>query len=106
MSVWSHAYGANGSLDGNDVGKLDRNTGGFYFGGDARISESFTLGAMAGYGHSASNLDNQAASADADTYLIGAYGAAWFDALRLTFGGAYAYERSRCQTRHQLRCVQ
>ncbi|WP_292058767.1 MULTISPECIES: autotransporter domain-containing protein [unclassified Martelella] len=91
FSVWSHAYGAHGSLDGNDVATLDRNTGGFYIGGDAALSDAFTLGAMAGYGRSSFSLDGQDASADTNSYLIGVYGAASLDAFRLTFGGAYAF---------------
>ncbi|MEO2037824.1 MAG: autotransporter domain-containing protein, partial [Martelella sp.] len=91
LSVWSHAYGAHGSLDGNDVGTLDRNTGGFYIGGDAALSDAFTLGAMAGYGRSSFSLDGEGASADTDSYLVGSYGAVSLDAFRLTFGGAYAF---------------
>ncbi|AJY47820.1 hypothetical protein TM49_00520 [Martelella endophytica] len=89
FNVWSHAYGAKGQLEGDGIGTLDRNTGGFTFGADADLNETVTLGAMAGYGRSSFDLDGD--SADADSYLLGAYGAARFDAFRLTFGGAYAF---------------
>lgn len=90
-SVWSHAYGAHGRTEGDGVSSLDRDTGGFYFGADTAIDGNLSIGALAGYGHSSFSLHHEGDKADADTYLVGLYGAASVDALRFTFGASYSY---------------
>ncbi len=87
--AWSQGFGSKGSTDGSGVDALDRSIGGLLMGGDGMLSDNLRLGFFGGYGRSSFSEDGSSASADADNYLVGFYGATALDAVRLSFGGSF-----------------
>ncbi|WP_158608735.1 autotransporter domain-containing protein [Sinorhizobium meliloti] len=84
FAVWSQAYGAWGTANG------DGNAGGFLAGGDVLLGD-WRLGLAGGYGRSSYRVDARAASAEADNYTLALYAGTRFEALSLNFGAAHSW---------------
>ena len=89
-AVWSRGFGAWGRTgsDGN-AARLNHSTGGFLLGTDARLSQHWRAGALAGYSRTRFDVGN--ASGSSDNFHLGLYaarnGAGWACAwARLTPG--------------------
>ena len=92
--AWLEAFGSFGSWDGDgNAGELQRDGGGFFLGLDTALDESFSIGLLAGYGHSEIDLDSRASSAEIDTFQVALYGGARFGGLGLQMGGALAWHQ-------------
>ncbi len=90
--AWGEIYGAWSETDGDgNAAKLDRASGGFVTGIDGAITRNIRLGLVAGYGHSAFDVDERAASGSSDNVHLGLYGGGQWDALRLSGGLAYTW---------------
>ncbi|WP_295805726.1 autotransporter domain-containing protein [uncultured Nitratireductor sp.] len=90
--AWGEIYGTWGETDGDgNAAKLDRASGGFLTGIDGAITQNIRLGLVAGYGHSAFDVDERAASGSSDNVHLGLYGGGRWDALRLSGGLAYTW---------------
>ena len=91
-AVWAQAFGAVGKLDDNgNAASMDRTLGGFLIGADTIVAEQVRLGLMGGYGRSNFDVDDRLSSGSADSYHVGAYGAAQMGTISLRFGSAFAW---------------
>ena len=87
FAVWGQGFGSWADWNSNDqVPGLDRSVGGFLIGGDAPFGENARMGALAGYSRTSIDEPDLGASADVDSYHLGIYGGAEFEALRLALG--------------------
>ncbi|MCD2172302.1 autotransporter outer membrane beta-barrel domain-containing protein [Rhizobium sp. C4] len=86
-SVWAQGYGSWGSFkgDGNASG-FDRNAGGFFIGADGEVLDTFRLGVVGGYGHSAIQAGAGRGSVSVDTYSLGVYGGGEWNKLTVNLG--------------------
>lgn len=92
LSFWANGYGAWGHTGGDgNAAKLERKSRGMFFGGDAQLTDSWHLGLFGGYGSTALDVAARDASADVDSYTVGAYAGAWFDPIGLRFGVANSW---------------
>jgi outer membrane autotransporter protein len=92
FAVWGHAFGSWGKWDSDgNAAALTRDTGGFVFGGDAAVGETWRLGLMAGYSHSSFDVKNRSSSGTVDSYHLGAYAGTEIGQFSLRFGGAYSW---------------
>ena len=87
---WIQAYGNWGRSEADGIADLTRNSGGLLFGFDTLAGESTRLGFMAGYGATSFSSSGYSASADANSFIVGVYGATALDRLRLTYGSNLA----------------
>ncbi|TCT44465.1 autotransporter outer membrane beta-barrel domain-containing protein [Martelella mediterranea] len=77
--AWGYAYGSWSELKGNsNTGKIKSDTGGFIAGFDGALSENWRVGALAGYGYTSFDND-QNASGNANAYTLGAYAGGQWD---------------------------
>ncbi len=92
LAFWGTGFGSWGSTDANgNAASLDRSTGGFIGGADAMVTDAWRLGLLAGYSHSSFNADDRASSALSDTYHVGLYAGAEWQALSFRSGVAYGW---------------
>ena len=87
-AVWSRGFGAWGRTgsDGN-AARLNHSTGGFLLGTDARLSQHWRAGALAGYSRTRFDVGN--ASGSSDNFHLGLYGGAQWGRLGLRLGAAH-----------------
>ncbi|WP_160113705.1 autotransporter domain-containing protein [Phyllobacterium salinisoli] len=90
-AVWSQAYGAWGSRegDGNAAG-VSRTTGGILMGADA-LAGDWRIGLAGGYSRSKTEIDARSSSAEVDAYTVAVYGGRQIGPLGLRFGAAHAW---------------
>ena len=95
-SVWVKALGAWGKTNaGSANANYTTSLGGMLVGADGLISDATRLGVFTGYSHSGLNMgDGTHANASTDSYHLGAYVGHEIDALRLSAGGAYSWNRT------------
>ena len=75
IAGWATAFGSWSSTDGDgNAAALDRATGGLLFGADALVTGDWRLGLLAGYSHSAFDVEGRASSGSSDNYHVGLYG--------------------------------
>src|SRR6202012_727388 len=86
--------------DGN-AGSVNRTTGGFLIGADAALG-TWRAGAFAGFSHTDLMLDGNTASADIDSYHLGAYGGTQYGRLGLRLGGGATFHEVHANRRVQL----
>jgi outer membrane autotransporter protein len=92
FAVWGRAFGSWGQWDGDgNAAALDRNTGGFFLGGDMAVTESWRAGLLAGYSRSRFNVEDRASSGTADNYHLGVYAGTAIGNLGIRFGAAYSW---------------
>ncbi len=88
--LWGQAYGSWSHLDGNsNASGISSKTGGLVAGFDGIIDDDlfgtqWRAGLLAGYGNS--SVNTAYGKADIDSYQMGVYGGARWDALGLRFG--------------------
>lgn len=92
FAVWSQGFGSWGHTesDGN-AARLNRKTGGFFFGADAPVFDTWRFGAVAGYSSTSFDAKDRNSSGSSDNYHVGLYGGtAWGD-LAFRSGAAYTW---------------
>ncbi|AEH90458.1 autotransporter domain-containing protein [Mesorhizobium opportunistum] len=92
FAVWGQGFGSWGhaSSDGN-AAHLNRKTGGFFFGADAPVFDTWRFGAVAGYSQTSFDVKDRHSSGSSDNYYVGLYGGtAWGDVAFRT-GAAYTW---------------
>jgi len=90
--VWGKLIGSLGRTDATPTSAaIERNTGGIVVGVDGGLGTPYRLGIAAGYLNTNFDIDAAAASGDVESFHIGAYGSAAFDAWTLRGGVAYAH---------------
>ncbi|MGC1303974.1 MAG: autotransporter domain-containing protein, partial [Caulobacteraceae bacterium] len=83
-------FGAWGHTNGNgDAGDVSRSSGGFLLGLDVPVAQQWRVGGFLGYSQTGLTMDAQTASADIDSYHVGAYGGGQLGPLGLRFGATY-----------------
>ena len=91
-ALWTQAFGAWGSIDGDgNAASLDRTAGGFFIGADALVTESWRLGVLGGYSRSSFDVNSRLSSGDSDNYHAGLYAGGAWGALSLKAGAAYTW---------------
>ncbi|GAA0397473.1 autotransporter domain-containing protein [Brevundimonas terrae] len=72
-AFWAQGFGSWGSVSRNDsTAAMERSSGGVLMGGDVSVS-NWRVGALAGYSRADIDQANEAATAVADNYHLGAY---------------------------------
>lgn len=91
-AIWAEAFGARGHADSDgNAARLDRSVGGAFVGVDAPVSDTWRLGAVAGYSRATFKARDRHASGTRDSAHVGVYGGAAWGALALRMGAAYAW---------------
>ncbi|CAN7484158.1 autotransporter domain-containing protein [Bosea sp. LjRoot237] len=92
FAVWGQAFGSWGHTNGDgNAARLNRKTGGFFFGADAPVFDTWRFGAVAGYSRTSFDVKDRRSSGSSDNYHVGLYGGtAWGD-LAFRTGAAYAW---------------
>lgn len=92
---WAQGFGAIGGVDGDgNAAALDRSIGGFFAGADWEAYDNWAFGVLAGYSHSAFNVDDRASSGSADAYHLGMYAGTRWTSLAFRIGGAYSFSET------------
>jgi outer membrane autotransporter protein len=90
LVVWGTAFGSWGRQDGgSDVGNVDIATGGLLVGADAPAGDAWRIGLLAGYSHS--SFDTANSEGEGDSYHLGAYAGAQWDAFSFRSGLSYTW---------------
>ncbi len=90
FAVWASGFGSWGEIDGGaGIGDVDRTTGGVLIGADALMLDNWRLGLLAGY--SRSSFDTATSEGASDSYHLGLYAGARWDALSLRSGVSYTW---------------
>lgn len=90
--VWTQALGAWGKTDSaNGVSGLKTQTSGVLLGADAPLDDTWRLGALAGVSRSDFDLRQASGSSKSDSYHLGLYAGAQWDALNLKLGAAHSW---------------
>lgn len=89
---WSIVSGSAGRFEADGVASGGSMlSGGALFGADIMTRDGVTLGVMAGYDHSAMDLDDRESGADIDSVSVGAYGMIEEGPVAVRLGGLYAW---------------
>jgi len=89
-AFWSQAFGSWVHIDGDgNAARLVRSTGGFLFGADAPLFDTWRLGVVAGYSNTSFDAKDRHSSGSSDNYHLGLYGGAQWGDLSLRTGAAY-----------------
>lgn len=89
-TVWMTGFGRRAERDGGDLGSDMTDTGrGLAFGANGTFVEGWDVGMAAAIGSDRVSADTGSGYSEADSYYVGLSAATSFDALRLSFGGAY-----------------
>jgi outer membrane autotransporter protein len=90
IAAWGRAFGAWGQRNGDgNAAKLNRSTGGLFFGVDAPVSADARLGVVAGVGRTSFNVADRSSSGSSDDYSIGLYGGKRWGNLAFRSGVGY-----------------
>ncbi|GAA5542268.1 autotransporter domain-containing protein [Brucella sp. NBRC 113783] len=92
FAVWGQGFGSWGHTEGDgNAARLNRKTGGFFFGADAPVFDTWRFGAVAGYSSTSFDAKDRHSSGSSDNYHVGLYGGtAWGD-LAFRSGAAYTW---------------
>jgi outer membrane autotransporter protein len=89
FALWGQAFGSFGDFRGDaHTASLDRSSRGFVFGADYGQGP-WRVGLVAGYTQTTLDQSGLSASANLDTYYVGAYGGFSFNGFDLKVGGLY-----------------
>ncbi len=89
-TFWMTGFGRRAERDGADLGSALTDTGrGLAFGANGAFVEGWDVGMAAAIGSDRVSADTGSGYSKADSYYVGLSAATSFDALRLSFGGAY-----------------
>ena len=92
--AWGQAFGSFGHIGGDgNAATLARSLGGFIVGLDASFDQRYRVGVAGGYTQSKLGLDARGSSGRVNSTYVGLYGGAAFNALQLSAGAFYAYNR-------------
>lgn len=92
FGAWGQAFGSWGRRDGNgNAARLDRSIGGFLFGADATVLDTWRFGVVAGYSRTGFEVRDRNASGSSDNYHLGLYGGTVWGDLALRTGAAYTW---------------
>lgn len=92
LSVWAQGFGSWGHTRGDgNAARLDRQTGGVFFGADAPVFDNWRFGAVAGYSHTGFDARDRHSSGSSDNYHVGLYGGGTWGDLAFRTGAAYAW---------------
>ncbi|PZV34864.1 autotransporter domain-containing protein [Mesorhizobium kowhaii] len=100
ITLWGEAYGswAHVGSDGN-ASDFNRHLGGIATGIDGMVNETWRLGLLLGHGSTA--LNSTTGHASVDSYQVGLYGGAQWDAVGLRVGATFA-QHEIDTTRHAM----
>ncbi|MBB6414188.1 autotransporter domain-containing protein [Mesorhizobium sangaii] len=89
ITLWGEAYGswANIGSDGN-ASDFNRHLGGIVTGIDGMVNETWRLGLL--LGHGSTSVNSTTGHASVDSYQVGLYGGAQWDAVGLRVGATFA----------------
>lgn len=89
--MWAQTYGAFGKVQG-DATSAGQETlsGGLFLGAETDDFHGFKAGVLAGYGRTHTTADARNASADVDSYTLGAYAGRYFGPVHTKFAATYA----------------
>lgn len=74
LGVWSHGFGAFGTVDGDgNAAGLDRQTGGLFVGADATLADGWRVGLLGGYGIGNYDVADRGSSASVESYNAAIY---------------------------------
>lgn len=89
---WASVFGSWGSTGGNgNAAELDRSIGGFIVGVDGMVTDTWRIGALAGYSRTSFDVDDRASSGSADSFHLGLYGGTQWGAVAFRTGLAYGW---------------
>jgi len=92
LAVWGQGFGSWGHADGDgNAARLKRSTGGFFFGVDAPVFDTWRFGAVAGYSHVSFNASDRHSSGSSDDYHVGFYGGTRWGDFAFRAGTAYTW---------------
>ncbi|MFC5374764.1 autotransporter domain-containing protein [Brevundimonas faecalis] len=92
FAVWGQAFGSWGHMDSDgNAARLNRSTGGFIFGADAPVFDSWRFGAVAGYSNTSFKATDRYSSGSSDNYYLGLYGGTTWGDLAFRTGAAYTW---------------
>ena len=92
VTFWGQALGARGTQDGSaGVSEAKSSFGGIFGGADMTVGTDGVVGFAVGYSQSDTDVDALGSSADADSYLIAAYGGASVGPWNFRGGASYAF---------------
>ncbi|WP_201415031.1 autotransporter domain-containing protein [Mesorhizobium sp. J8] len=75
LAIWGQGFGGWGNTgDDGNAARLSNSTGGFLFGGDASVLDTWRLGMMAGYSRTEFQVKDRSSSGASDNYHLGLYG--------------------------------
>src|SRR5699024_95445 len=93
--LWMQAYGNWSYLDGSQgTARIDHDISGFFLGGDKTFNNRLTLGVIAGYGHSTSDVHERDSRDKADHFHLGGYMGYRQGAFALKAGLSHSEHRS------------
>lgn len=89
---WFEANGSIGSWAANgNSARVASSTYGFLTGTEVAAQDAFQVGIVGGYQKTYAQVPDRMSSASADSFLVGAYGAARVGGANFRFGGSYAW---------------
>ncbi|MGE0008824.1 MAG: autotransporter domain-containing protein [Parvibaculaceae bacterium] len=92
FAVWGRAFGSWGHASGDgNAARLERSTGGVFFGADVPMFDTWRFGAVAGYSRTSFDVKDRHSSGRSDNYHAGLYGGARWGDLALRTGIAYTW---------------
>lgn len=92
LTFWTRAFGSWGQWNGDgNAATLQRNTGGFFVGGDLPVLETARLGLLFGYSRSGFQVGARNSSGTSDNYHLGLYGSTQQGNLAVRAGLAYTW---------------
>jgi outer membrane autotransporter protein len=94
LVAWGQAFGSWGRFgDNGNAAGVKRSLGGFVLGADTALGAPYRLGLAAGFTESALTVEARDSSGRVDSTFVSVYGGANFNALRLSGGAMYAFNR-------------
>jgi len=92
IALWARAFGAWGSASGDgNAAELSRDTGGLFAGGDARVADTWRVGALTGYSHSSFWIGDRSSSGTSDNYHVAVYAGTQWGNLAFRSGAAFTW---------------
>jgi len=94
FAAWGQAFGAFGHIGGDgNASTLNSSLGGFILGADGNFDSRYRLGVAGGFIRSWLSVDSLASSGEIQSTFGGVYGGASLNALQLSGGALYAFDR-------------
>lgn len=99
FAVWGEAIGSWGHTGGDgNAARLNRSGGGFFFGADAAVFDTWRFGAVAGYSRTGFDVKGRHSSGSSDNYHLGLYGGTSWGGS----GGDLAFRTGAIYTWHDI----